>query len=108
MARGVRELGATIIHISGHEDPSFSYFDDSNAIDLKGLADLFALGRERGGNGLQGAVMNAGFTSSHSQGIADAVGQVVAMEGILTDEGATEEFYGALGYVGIFSQHTED
>jgi hypothetical protein len=51
-------------------------------------ANLLALTRSKSGNRVEGVVLNARFTGSHVQTIADAVGKAVAMNGSLTDREA--------------------
>jgi hypothetical protein len=97
----VRRFSPTIIHFSGHGSQAGLYIEDDNGnsvlIEPQRLAGVLALACQQG---LKGVVMNACYSESQAAIIADTVGHVVAMEGVLSDRGAiafSREFYAALG-----------
>ncbi|KAK6437174.1 hypothetical protein LTR95_006627 [Oleoguttula sp. CCFEE 5521] len=101
LASALRRHKPTIIHFSGHGSEKGLCFQDEQGyeqtVDLVRFADLLRLAKN---DGLRGVVMNACYSAEQAHAVAVAVGNVVAMEGLVSDQGAIDfarAFYGCLG-----------
>lgn len=101
LATGIRQHKPAILHFSGHGSEQGLCFEGPNGdaviLDPDKFAALLVLAVKEG---LKGVVMNACNSQVHAHCAAEAVGQVIAMEGPLSDEAAIDfarEFYGCMG-----------
>ena len=101
LASAIRRHRPTILHFSGHADADGLGFEDDesryDAIEVSKLEGLMKQGVE---NGLRTVVLNACSTAEQSECIANLVGCVISMKGIVDDEPAikfAQVFYGVLG-----------
>jgi hypothetical protein len=101
LQRGLLRHSPNIVHFSGHGATGGLCFQNNSGqgevLDPEALAGILALARI---DGLQGVIMNACYSDAQAKLIANAVGPVIAMEGLLHEEGAlafTRAFYDALG-----------
>jgi hypothetical protein len=100
----IRRFRPKIIHFSGHGTESGLCFEDDigsiQTVSIANLAELLRVAKNDSNISLQGVIMNACYTNTHAQRIADAVGSTIAMEGSVSDQDAIDfarAFYGALG-----------
>lgn len=101
LASGIKNYKPAILHFSGHGSEHGLCFEGPNGdaviLDPQKFAALLSLAVKEG---LKGVVMNACNSQAHAHSAAEAVGQVIAMEGPLSDEAAIDfsrEFYGSMG-----------
>jgi hypothetical protein len=103
LSAGIQEHCPTILHFSGHGTANGLCFEDEvgNVQLVEPAALAYVLSLAKVDLGLEGVILSACYSEVQAKCIADAVGNVIAMDGTLSDEGAIDfarEFYGALGY----------
>jgi hypothetical protein len=102
ISHALQRYGPTLLHFSAYSTPEGEFCfqnerGETAKVNDRAFANLLALAHE---DGLKGAVLNAGYSDTDAQLLADATGCAVAMNGPLSNPDAntfTREFYRALG-----------
>ena len=91
-----------ILHFGGHGAPDGLVYEDAHGdpqkVDTTALASLLSICSQR--QGLEAVILNACYSDTQAQPIADAVGSVIAMNLKISDAAAiafSTSFYNALG-----------
>lgn len=100
LEESLHEYKPRIIHFSGHGSERGLVFENARRSDIAMPSKLVAMLTEAREDNLQAVILNACYSTTQAQSIANTVGRVIAMEGHIGDNNATrftESFYRALG-----------
>ena len=106
IARALDEHSPEILLFTGHgSSRGLCFEDDSGRLNIVEKSSLARLLKDQ--DGLNLVILNSCYSQDQAQCIADAVGHVIGMEGMITDTDAIDfsrEFFIALGYGRTFEE----